>query len=99
MTEEGKLCSMIFEEMALLPHVDYNAGIRRKLDLADHVLVFPVRGIFNKWRQLVCVCRLFKKIVKKVKITGLEIITSICDQGVSNPFEWRRQKPMRPDIT
>ncbi|RVE39984.1 hypothetical protein evm_015366, partial [Chilo suppressalis] len=57
-----KLCSLVFDEVALTPRLIYNEnkdkingfveiGEERKQKFADHALVFMVRGICSSWRQ------------------------------------------------
>lgn len=57
-----KLCSIVFDEVALTPHIAYvesqdevqgvkDLGDERELKYADHALVFMVRGVCSNWRQ------------------------------------------------
>lgn len=54
-----KLCTIIFDEISLMPHLEYNkiddeiVGIENN-QIMDHALVFMVRGITRKWKQTVC---------------------------------------------
>lgn len=62
--EQKKLCSLVFDEVALTPHLTFNenqdkingfveiAG-QRKQKFADHALVFMIRGICSSWRQTI----------------------------------------------
>lgn len=58
MTSKEKLCSVIFDEIAILPHVEYDrfndkiVGIQNQ-EIVDHALVFMVKGIYNKWKQVI----------------------------------------------
>lgn len=67
MTEEEKTCSIIFDELCLQPHVDYNNqrdiiegflddDIRKKLDVADHILVFIMKGILQQMEATSRIC-------------------------------------------
>lgn len=59
-----KLCTIVFDEIALTPHLNYNekqdeingffdvAG-ERKMKFCDHALVFMIRGVCTSWRQTV----------------------------------------------
>ncbi|CAK1584401.1 unnamed protein product [Parnassius mnemosyne] len=59
-----KLCTIVFDEVSLTPHLTFNekddiingfvdiAG-ERKLKYCDHALVFMLRGICSPWRQSV----------------------------------------------
>lgn len=58
-----KICSLVFDEMALQPGLQYNHKLdlvegfedygssERKSSFADHALVFMLRGIFKNWKQ------------------------------------------------
>lgn len=59
---EQKLCTIVFDEVSLTPHLTFNEkkekiyGIvdiagERKLKYCDHALVFMLRGICSSWRQ------------------------------------------------
>ncbi|XP_061707301.1 uncharacterized protein LOC133517862 [Cydia pomonella] len=62
--QQQKLCSIVFDEIALTPYLTYNesndlihgfvdvAG-ERKLKFCDNALVFMVRGICSSWRQCI----------------------------------------------
>ncbi|CAH2108331.1 unnamed protein product [Euphydryas editha] len=61
---QQKLCTIVFDEIALTPHLTYNekadeingfvdvAG-NRKMRFCDHALVFMIRGVCSSWRQTV----------------------------------------------
>ncbi|KAK9685564.1 Transposase protein [Popillia japonica] len=62
MPEEGRHCVFSFDKMQLSPSSDYNShedcvtsfsdfGQKKRLKIADHALVFMVRGIRKKWKQ------------------------------------------------
>ncbi|KAF2896293.1 hypothetical protein ILUMI_09883, partial [Ignelater luminosus] len=58
-----KYCSLIFDEMALQPGLQYNQKLdlaegfenygdsERKASFADHALVFMLRGVYKNWEQ------------------------------------------------
>ncbi|KAJ8720582.1 hypothetical protein PYW08_006047 [Mythimna loreyi] len=59
---EHKLCTLIFDEMALSPHMDFNPKKDRisgfvnhngesSRKIADHALVFMIRGIMKNYKQ------------------------------------------------
>lgn len=61
MRQKDKLCFLMWDEMLLQPHLDYDAtkkhivgfedfGEKRVARFADHALVFMVRGIQNGWK-------------------------------------------------
>ena len=58
MTPSEKMCSLVLDEMAIKPHLDYNKG-RDAIDgltadgsLASQAMVFLARGITGKWKQV-----------------------------------------------
>ncbi|CAG9786340.1 unnamed protein product [Diatraea saccharalis] len=99
-----RLCSLIFDEVALTPRLAYNeskdkiygvveiAG-ERKLKLADHALVFMVRGICSSWRQSIAyyfcdgtvsspeLLNILKEIIPLLVETGLKPLALVSDQG------------------
>ncbi|CAH2088734.1 unnamed protein product [Euphydryas editha] len=104
MRGDEKLCTLMFDEMAITPHFDYN----RKKDkitrfvnyegnsirkIADHVLVFMIRGIVKNSKQpihyafctpkeiLAC---LIKNIIQELNRRGFIVLALVCDQGTSN---------------
>ncbi|XP_014470169.1 PREDICTED: uncharacterized protein LOC106742071 isoform X2 [Dinoponera quadriceps] len=61
MKQKDKLCLLMWDEILLQPHLDYDAkkkhivgfedfGGRRNARFADHAMVFMVRGIQNGWK-------------------------------------------------
>lgn len=61
MTETEKLCTLLWDEMSLQPHIQYdvqvdqiigfeNWGNARTSRFADHSLVFMLRGIVSEWK-------------------------------------------------
>lgn len=103
-----RYCVLMFDEMSLMPHLKYEESKKRilgfedfgdgerNLKIADHALVFMVRGIRRKFKQPVCftfcenatstpnLCRLLKKVVKAVTDANLKIVATVCDQGGTN---------------
>ncbi|XP_018397725.1 PREDICTED: uncharacterized protein LOC108775768 [Cyphomyrmex costatus] len=71
-------------------------GHRRTSLIADHVLVFMVRGLLKGWKfplsynfcksqtKSAQLLRCIKEIVKELTQVGLTIITTVCDQGGPN---------------
>ncbi|XP_052745477.1 uncharacterized protein LOC128199528 isoform X2 [Bicyclus anynana] len=61
---DKKLCTIVFDEISLTPHLTYNeksdeiygfvdVAEERKKRFCDHALVFMVRGICSPWRQCI----------------------------------------------
>lgn len=103
-----RYCILMFDEVYLQPNVSMNLRWNSILGLqdlgegltkyvADHALVFMIRGINNTWKQPVCFYFVrsstktdyLKVIIKDVvraihKKTKFIILASVCDQGASN---------------
>ncbi|XP_050559419.1 uncharacterized protein LOC126912240 isoform X6 [Spodoptera frugiperda] len=107
MSTENKLVNILFDEVSLAPGVEYNAaigkiigfedyGYTRNKTLADHALVFMIKGIKSKCKQPICFtfCKgttkaaelknLLKCIIKEINATGLIVVATICDQATTN---------------
>lgn len=107
MTDSEKLCVLLFDEIALSPHFDYmrrndeicgfvNNGQTKKEEIADHALVFMLRGIQKNYKQPLAYtfCSAttpkmdlvvqIKYIIAKLNSIGLKVIATICDQGATN---------------
>lgn len=96
---------MVFDEVALTPHLTYVeskdniegfkdlGGGEREMRLADHALVFMIRGVVTKWRQPIAYyfCEgttsaatlktILNEIIEKIAKAGLIPIALVCDQG------------------
>lgn len=100
-----KLCVLVFDEMAIMPHIDYDKNADRlygfesqsaSLKIADHVLVFCIRGCFKKWQQSIyysfsssstksqVIVKILKLLIAEIQNCGLKIVATICDQGCAN---------------
>ncbi|CAG9136455.1 unnamed protein product [Plutella xylostella] len=105
MPDNHKYCAIIFDEMAISPHLDLaegkivgfvDDGEKREPVIADHVLVFMVRGVIKKFKQPVhysfCagttktqnIKNMLKKVIEEVQACGLEVVATVCDQGATN---------------
>lgn len=100
---EDKLCTLIFDEMSLTPQVHYDASSDKlkgfashgKQKLANHALVFMVKGIKKKFKQPVAyyftsdinkteLKQVICDVIKNVQATGLTILCTVCDQSTVN---------------
>lgn len=103
-----KYCTLVFDEMALQPWLYYNQKLdlvegfenygstERKASVADHALVFMLRGIYKNRKQpvafssckgttpTVVLARLIKYVIQQIKRIGLKIVCPVCDQGATN---------------
>uniref|UniRef100_A0A2A4JPP6 THAP-type domain-containing protein n=1 Tax=Heliothis virescens TaxID=7102 RepID=A0A2A4JPP6_HELVI len=107
MNSDDKLCTLLFDEMSLAPHFDYNqkkdeisgfvnSGKSRQKKIANHALVFMIRGVQKNYKQPVCytfcsgttnsneLACLIKDVIRKLHNIGLRVLATICDQGTTN---------------
>lgn len=105
--EHDKLCVLMWDEMSLEANFQYDQlndkiigfedwGHRRTSLIADHVLVFMIRGIVKGWKiplyysfcksqtKSTQLLRCIKEIIKELTQTDLKIIATVCDQGGPN---------------
>lgn len=107
MKKVDKYCCIIFDEMSLDVGLTSSSktdmidgfvdfGGARKVQFADHVLVFMVRDICRKWKHAVVYyfvdhtltgqkpASLIKDFVKAIQRTGLKVMATVCDQVIKN---------------
>ena len=108
--EKEKQCVLVFDEMSIKQCVNYNKqfeeiegfenfGINGKTKfVANHALVFIVRGIYSKWKQPLgyflssgtvenkMLDILVKQCIAKVTSVGLNVKLLVCDQGSNRRF-------------
>lgn len=107
MSDTDKLCTLIFDEMSIMPHFYFNRkrdqilgfvddGVTKKSKIADHVIVFMVRGVVKNYKQAIyysfCsgstpsleLAIQIDRIIKKLQEVGLKVISTVCDQGATN---------------
>ncbi|CAK1602845.1 unnamed protein product [Parnassius mnemosyne] len=93
--------------MSIVPHFDYNLrkdeisgfahnGKSKQIKLADHALVFMIRGIQKNYKQPVAytfssgststaeLATLIKEVIRKLHGVGLRVLATVCDQGTNN---------------
>jgi hypothetical protein len=85
----------IEREDRVLGFEDHGHG-QESSKIADHVLVFMLRGIKKKFKQPLAytfcdsqtespdLIRMIKEIIREIKNAGLHVVATICDQGTSN---------------
>lgn len=94
MQEKEKYCVLLWDEMALTPHVQYDAvhdviigfedwGKKRTNKFADHVLVFMLRGLNSGWKMLISYnyCESQTKTPQLVRCIK-DIVKTINDSGL-----------------
>ena len=108
MDPKDRCVALIFDEVTLKSALVYNDGldmIEGFEDLgelgtshyvADHALVFMVRGLYSKWKQPLAyfltastvrgemLQTLTHRCLEKLEGIGLETMALICDQGTNN---------------
>lgn len=107
--DQEKLCTIAFDEMKLRPGLSYDQkrdvtegsedlgmGTASNGLIADHALVFEVRGLFSNWKQPFSyhltnstvkkhsLRALLTHIVKNLIDLGLNPKAIVCDQGANN---------------
>ncbi|KAJ8910305.1 hypothetical protein NQ315_003783 [Exocentrus adspersus] len=108
MDELDNHCTLIFDEVSLGNGFQYDTvyqktcgyedlgSLGRTHNVANHALVFMVRGIRKSYKQVVAYyftsdtvktphlkC-LIVEIIKQIQSTGLQIVATVCDQGPTN---------------
>ncbi|CAH2107477.1 unnamed protein product [Euphydryas editha] len=105
---EDKLCQIMFDEMSVSPSLHFDTGLdeicgfedfgeaNRNNNIADHVILFIIKGIKAQYKQPVCFafCKsatkavilknLLKKIIEELFAAGLIVISTVCDQSTIN---------------
>lgn len=107
MSTKDKVCILMWDEIAIQPSVTYDTrrdiicgfedwGNNRTNKVADHVLVFMLRGLHTGWKMPVSynfcakntnatqLRRCIKQHVLKISKAGFPIVATVCDQGTSN---------------
>lgn len=107
MSEEEKVCILMWDEVSIQPKVSYDTykdiicgledwGNYRTGKVADHALVFMLRGLHSGWKMPISsgfcnkqtntaqLIRCIKEHVRKISDFGFNIIATVCDQGSSN---------------
>lgn len=105
---EQRLCVLIFDEMSLSPSLHFNTAFDQVIgfedfggneiteNIADHVLVFMIKGLKAKFKQPICYLfcksatkavilkRCIKNIITQINQTGLAVVSTVCDQSTIN---------------
>ena len=107
--EKSRYALLLFDEIKLSPSLVYNpsmdivegfvdSGFSRSLDIADHAMVWMLKGIdgVRPWKQPVAytfcrgissveiIVRMFKELVRRACQAGIVVVASVCDQGSTN---------------
>ncbi|KXZ75710.1 hypothetical protein TcasGA2_TC001826 [Tribolium castaneum] len=92
--ERDRICTLIFDEIQIQPHLDYlpekdkvvgfeDDGTTRTRAVADHVAVFMIRGVYKRWKQPVAFA-FCKSAMKASSIVGFfkQIIIEATEAGL-----------------
>lgn len=103
-----KYAILTFDEMAIESTLYYNSKEdeiievedmgdgESKPELADHVNVFMLKGVFRQWKQPICysfsggatksiqIKSLIQKVIRATHKIGITVIATVCDQGGPN---------------
>jgi len=107
MSDIDRYCCLLFDEMSIRENVRFNQkldciegyedyGTERTCHIANHALVFMVRGLHRKWKQPVAYyfirgstnAGLLRKFLEDVlgacQNAGLRVVATVCDMGANN---------------
>jgi hypothetical protein len=107
MSMKEKVCILMWDEVSVQPYLDYDIqkdiirgledwGNNRTSKVADHALVFMLRGLNSGWKMPISysycyqqtntaqLMRCIKDHVNKISNAGFHIVGTVCDQGSSN---------------
>lgn len=103
MSINDRLCSLIFDEMYITPQIHYDGAKdalkgfsnHGKKNIADHALVFMVKGLKAKFKQPVAyyftnslnkieLKNIIVEVIKEIQKSGLIVLCTVCDQSAIN---------------
>lgn len=107
MEDLDKYCYLVFDEVHLSTQITYNASEDRFIgfkedgsdsvpQIADHALVFMVRGLRKQWKQPIAyyfvhktissaqLSCLIKGLIVECRLVGLHVLATLSDQGSTN---------------
>ena len=107
MSDRDRYCCLLFDEMSIRENVRFNQkldciegfedyGTERTRRIANHALLFMVRGLHRKWKQPVAYYfirgstkadlleRFLKEVLGACQDAGLRVVATVCDMGANN---------------
>jgi hypothetical protein len=108
MSEKDRYCCLLFDEMSIRDNVRFNQkfdfiegfedlGSRgRTCNVANHALLFMIRGLHQKWKQPVAyylsrgstkaemLVQFLKEVLEACQNVGLRVVATVCDMGTNN---------------
>jgi len=104
MSDRDRYCCLLFDEMSIRENVRFNQklegyedyGTERTCNVANHALLFMVRGLHRKWKQPVAyyfirgstkaglLMKFLKEVLGACQNAGLHVVATVCDMGANN---------------
>jgi hypothetical protein len=107
MSDRDRSCCLLFDEMSIKENVRFNQKLdciegfedyetERTHIIANHALLFMVRGLHRKWKQPVAfyfirgstkanlLVRFLKEVLGACQNAGLHVVATVCDMGANN---------------
>ena len=108
MSEKDRYCCLLFDEMSIRENVRFNQKFNciegfedlgsqgRTCNMANHALLFMVRGLHRKWKQPVAyylsrgstkaamLVQFLKEVLDACQNVGLHVVATVCDMGTNN---------------
>lgn len=107
LSDKDKVCILMWDEVSIQPNITYDTrrniicgledwGNNRTSKVADHVLVFMLRGLHTGWKMPISfnfcakatntaqLMRCIKEHIFKINKAGFVIVATVCDQGSAN---------------
>ena len=108
MSDKDSMCCLMFDEMSIGEHLHFNqksdctegfedfGGHGRTSRIANHALVFMLRGLRKRWKQPVTyyltrgstkgemIVNFLLKVLDACHNAGLVVVATVCDMGASN---------------
>jgi hypothetical protein len=108
MSEKDRYCCLLFDEMSIRENVRFNQKFNciegfedlgsqgRTCNIANHALLFMVRGLHRKWKQPVAyylscgstkaemLVQFLKEVLDACQHVGLHVVATVCDMGTNN---------------
>jgi hypothetical protein len=108
MSEKDRYCCLLFDEMSIRETVRFNQKFDciegfedlgsqgRTCNIANHALLFMVRGLHRKWKQPVAyylsrgstkaemLVQFLREVLGTCQNVGLHVVATVCDMGTNN---------------
>ena len=108
MSDKDRICCLMFDEMSIREHLHFNQKTGcidgyedlgrhgRTSNIANHALVFMLRGLRKRWKQpvayyLTCgstngdmLVDFLKEVLGACHTVGLVVVATVCDMGANN---------------